>query len=275
MGRTEALLAWYREHRRNLPWRHTRDPYPILVSEVMLQQTQVSRVVPRYERFLATFPTAAELGSASTEQVLREWSGLGYNRRALNLRATAARVAAEGWPTTVAALQELPGIGPYTAAAIASFAFGVDVAAVDVNLRRVISRWEGVELHGAALRNRAADLVPTGKSADWNQAIMDLGAARCRPRDPLCDACPVTNWCSDPSVETTTTRQGRFVGSNRQARGAVVRELTRSTPQSTDQIAAAAGIEVDRIEAAAAQLIDEGIVTVGSDGLRLGDQRPA
>ena len=156
----ELLLAWFAEHGRDLPWRRTRDPYSILVSEVMLQQTQVARVVPRYEAWLRRWPTVSALAAAAPSEVLREWVGLGYNRRALALHAAARVVARGGWPDDLTAL---PGVGPYTAAAVASFAFGADVAAVDTNARRVAERLG---------RGAPAELLPAGRAAAWNQAMM-------------------------------------------------------------------------------------------------------
>jgi A/G-specific adenine glycosylase len=154
----DALERWYERVKRPLPWRATRDPYALLVSEVMLQQTQAVRVVPYYERFLAAFPDVVALASAEPAAVLREWSGLGYNRRALALRSAARQVAARGWP---ADLEELPGVGPYTAAAVASFAWDAPMAAVDTNVRRLLRRHDGLERTPRALAERARELLPT------------------------------------------------------------------------------------------------------------------
>jgi endonuclease III len=165
-----ALLGWYDEVRRPLPWRRTSDPYAILVSEVMCQQTQVARVVPRYLRWLERWPTAAELAAASPAEVLGEWVGLGYNRRALRLREACAVVARDGWPSDAAGLRALPGVGPYTAAAVAAFAFGEPVAAVDVNVARVAARLG---------RGTPEELLPAERAADCNQATMELGALVC------------------------------------------------------------------------------------------------
>jgi A/G-specific adenine glycosylase len=172
----DAILAWYAAVRRDLPWRRTRDPWAILVSEVMLQQTQVARVVPYYEAFLTAFPDPGALAAAPGADVLRAWSGLGYNRRALALQAAARAVARDGWPRTVEGLTALPGVGPYTAAAVASFAFGVDAAAVDTNVRRVIERLDRRRRRPRELARRAAALLPAGRAGDWNQALMELGA---------------------------------------------------------------------------------------------------
>jgi A/G-specific adenine glycosylase len=268
-NRRARLLAWYDVHRRDLPWRHTSDPYPILVSEIMLQQTQAGRVVPRYERFLARFPTVEALATASVADVLDEWSGLGYNRRAMNLRAAAEQVAAGGWPRSVEGLQVLPGVGPYTAAAVASFAFGVPVAAVDTNLRRVLSRWQGVALGGRRLREAAAAELDRDRPSDWNQALMDLGSMVCTPSTPDCGRCPVDDWCADPTVVTRARPQGRFEGSTRQARGAVVRALVESGSLDAAGLADVSGLARERVEAAAQALVTEGLVVERSGSFTL------
>ncbi len=220
--RNQALLAWYRAHGRALPWRSTRDPWPILVSEVMSQQTQITRVVPAYERFLARFPTPSDLARADLAAVIRTWDGLGYQRRAVNLWRTAAIVAEDGWPRTVAGLKVLPGVGAYTAAAVACFAFGEPVATVDTNLRRVVGRWIGRPLSSD---DRIDPLVDQADPGGWNQAVMDLGAALCRPAAPDCQRCPVSAWCSDPMVYVAPPRQSRYQGSVRQARAAILKTL--------------------------------------------------
>ena len=171
---TELLLTWYRANGRDLPWRKTKDPYAILVSEVMAQQTQVDRVVPRWERWLVRWPTVEALAEASAADVIREWQGLGYNRRALSLHRAAQHVAAHGWPDD---LTELPGVGRYTADAVACFALGRDVLPVDVNVRRVQERTGHTFTAAAA------------------QALMDLGATVCLARIPRCDICPLAKGC--------------------------------------------------------------------------------
>jgi A/G-specific adenine glycosylase len=222
----EALLDWYEAMKRPLPWRFTRDPWAILVSEVMLQQTQAARVVAYYERFLARFPTAAALAVAPPADAIAAWSGLGYNRRALALQATARVVAERGWPPPER-LEELPGVGPYTAAALGSFAWDVQVAAVDTNVRRVIERRDGVRRPARALARRAAELVPDGRAAAWNQAMMELGATVCRPRRPRCGDCPVEVGCAGPDAVTPAARPRgeRFEASDRWARGRLLAAL--------------------------------------------------
>jgi A/G-specific adenine glycosylase len=198
----EALLAWFDEHGRDLPWRKTRDPYAILVSEVMLQQTQVARVVPRYLAWLERWPTVGSLSAASPADVIREWQGLGYNRRALNLHRAACQIAAHGWPED---LTELPGVGRYTADAVARFAFERPVLPVDVNVRRVLERTGG----------------SFGPSSA--HALMDLGATICLARVPRCDACPLATECPSRGRRYEPRReQGPFEGSFRQRRAAAL-----------------------------------------------------
>jgi A/G-specific adenine glycosylase len=202
----EMLLAWFRENGRDLPWRRTRDPYEILVSEIMLQQTQVDRVVPRFERWLQLWPTIRALAAATAADVIVEWQGLGYNRRALMLHRASQRIASTGWP---ADLTELPGVGQYTAAALRNFAFGEDVLPRDVNVERVERR----------TRNTFA-----GRSA---QALMDLGATICLARVPRCDACPLATRCpSRGTRDAPLRRQSPFEGSFRQRRAAALRLVT-------------------------------------------------
>jgi A/G-specific adenine glycosylase len=219
----EALLNWYEAVRRPLPWRFTRDPWALLVSEVMLQQTQAERVVPYYERFLERFPDPAALAAAPAAEVIGAWSGLGYNRRALALQAAARVVAGEGWPDR---LEELPGVGPYTAAAVASFAWDEQVAAVDTNVRRVIERRDGIRRAPRALARRAAELLPEGRAAAWNQAMMELGATVCRPRRPRCGECPLHEGCAGPEPAPPTRPRGeRFESTDRWARGRLLAAL--------------------------------------------------
>ena len=202
----ELLQAWYRANERDLPWRRTTDPYAILVSEVMLQQTQVERVVPHYVAWLERWPTADALAAAPTADVIRAWQGLGYNRRALALHRAARHVAAHGWPGD---LTELPGVGPYTAAAVRNFAFGDDVLPVDVNVERVLRRTQDAFTGAAA------------------QALMDLGATVCLARIPRCDACPLAARCpSRGTRDEPTRRQSPFEGSFRQRRAALLRAVT-------------------------------------------------
>jgi A/G-specific adenine glycosylase len=215
----QRLLDWYRERHRQLPWRDTRDPYRILVSEVMLQQTQVERVVPKYHAFLEQFPTLQDLATAPTSAVIRAWSGLGYNRRALNLqRACLAVVERYGgvMPSDPAQLATLPGIGPYTAGAVACFAFEKDVAFVDTNIRRVIHRVQaGPEVPQARMTARQVDeaarrALPAGNGYTWNQALMELGATICRARSTACEDCPLQTTCqARPTIQALLAQRTR------------------------------------------------------------------
>ncbi|NCC35014.1 MAG: A/G-specific adenine glycosylase [Chloroflexia bacterium] len=198
-----ALLDWFAQHARDLPWRRTRDPYRILVAELMLQQTQVARVLPKYEAFLAAFPDLATLAAAPTAEVIRCWAGLGYNRRAVNLQRAVQMVLHEHggvFPRDVALLRQLPGVGPYTAGAVACFAFEQDVAFMDTNIRRVLLRthYGAAQLDGPgerALLAVAERLVPAGQGWAWNQALMELGALICTATTPACQRCPLRPMC--------------------------------------------------------------------------------
>src|SRR5438046_10119480 len=199
------LLSGEARHRRRLPWRGVRDPYAVLVSEIMLQQTQVARVREFYPRFLARYPTLEDLAAAPADAVRESWDGLGYYARARNLHAAARAVVKKlggRLPRRAEELRALPGIGRYTADAVASLAFGADVPAVDTNAARVLARVFGMRRRPRSARRErrgwalAAALVPRGRSADWNQALMDLGAADCTARRPRCGVCPVRRHCA-------------------------------------------------------------------------------
>jgi A/G-specific adenine glycosylase len=252
----QGLLAWFRANARGLPWRRTRDPYAILVSEVMLQQTQVDRVIPYYERFLERFPTVAALASAPTAEVIRIWSGLGYNRRAVNLQR-AARAACDDYggvfPSEPERLKELPGIGAYTAGAIAAFAFEKDVAFTDTNMRRVVSRlvFGDKPASDREVLAAAQSLVPAGKGWEWNQALIEFGALQCTARKPACIVCPLREVClAYPTMQTQlAVRRGRirhmqaapFETTPRYFRGRIVEEL-RTLPAGDTR-----GIELNEL----------------------------
>ena len=189
------LGRWYGRNRRDLPWRRTRDPYAIWISEIMLQQTRVAAVIPYYERFLGRFPDVQSLAAATEDEVLALWGGLGYYSRARNLRKAAAKIAELGaFPRDLRGLGELPGVGDYTAAAIASIAYGLPHAVVDGNVRRVVARMAN---DGSADAQALADgLLDRQNPGRWNQAVMELGAMVCLPRDPLCEVCPVAGNCA-------------------------------------------------------------------------------
>ncbi|MBI2867681.1 MAG: A/G-specific adenine glycosylase [Chloroflexi bacterium] len=234
------VLAWYRAHGRGFPWRETRDPYAILVSEVMLQQTQTSRVVPSYQRFLQRFPTFERLAQAPLSEVIRAWSGLGYNRRAVWLHRIAQEVMERGGrlPRTPAGMRRLPGIGDYTANAVACFAFGAQAPVVDTNVRRVLARVfrDEVAPTASGLRDLARDVLPRGKASLWNQALMDLGATVCITRAPRCAVCPLQEQCRAAPVLAGAGRrvaeppplyraQPAFRGSTRFYRGRIIQRL--------------------------------------------------
>lgn len=266
--RNAALLAWYEAHGRPLPWRLQPSPYRTLVSEVMCQQTQAERVIPFYERFITRFPSVEALAEAPLKDVIALWNGLGYNARAKRLHEAARHIAATGWPDDVAGLERLPGIGAYTARAIAALSFGAHVAAVDTNLRRVLSRWHGEELTALGLERAAAGALADTDAAVWNQAVMDLGAALCRPRQPACASCPVSAWCAGPETYVPPRPQGRFEGSPRQLRGAIVRRLVRSSADFAE-LADVAGFPANEVEKALETLIDDGLVEQHDGTFRL------
>jgi A/G-specific adenine glycosylase len=235
-----ALLGWFRKHGRDLPWRRTRDPYAILVSEVMLQQTQVERVVPRYLAWLERWPTAEALAAAPLGDVIREWQGLGYNRRAVSLHRAARRIADHGWPED---LTELPGVGRYTADAIAAFALGAPVLPEDTNVRRVQER--------------------TGHrfGPECGQALMDLGATICLARVPRCGACPLAAECPSRGRRyEPLRRQSRFEGSFRQRRAGVLRAVAERPRR-------AAELDGDAVRS----LARDGLVAVARGSVRLPD----
>jgi A/G-specific adenine glycosylase len=222
--------------------------------------------VPHYEAFLARFPSAAALAAAAARDVLAAWSGLGYNRRALALQAAARVVARDGWPDD---LTTLPGVGPYTAAAVATFAWDRDVAAVDTNVRRVIARWDGEGRGPVALAKRAAEWLPTGQAASFNQAMMELGATVCTPRAPRCGTCPVEAGCAThraggvvvPTVPRRARGAERFEDSDRWARGRIVAALVAG--ESLPALAPA------RLERALAGLERDGLVVRDGGGVAL------
>ena len=214
-----ALLTWFAANGRDLPWRRTRDPYAILVSEVMLQQTQVARVVPRYLAWLRRWPTVASLAKAATADVIREWQGLGFNRRAVNLQRATRAVTESGWPDD---LTELPGVGPYTASAVRRFAFREPVLPVDTNVRRVLERTR-------------ASFSPESAAA-----LMDLGATVCLARVPRCERCPLAPGCPSRGLRyEPLRRQSAFAGSFRERRAATLRlvaERPRSLAELDDEV---------------------------------------
>jgi A/G-specific adenine glycosylase len=243
----EALVSWYEENGRDLPWRRTREPWRILVSEVMLQQIQVARAIPFYEKFLERFPTSRTLAEAPLAEAIRVWGNLGRYRRVVNLRRT-ARILVEEFdgevPSDPAVLVNLPGIGPYTAGALACFAFEKDAAFLDTNIRRVLHRlFFGVDVPRPAvseeeLRRLAENLVPGGRGWVWGQSVIEFGALRCTARKPLCETCPLSGLCAArPMIQgSLATLPGaekaahKYEGSNRYYRGRVLAML-REAPE--------------------------------------------
>jgi len=290
-----TIMEWYERGHRDLPWRSTHDPYAVLVSEVMLQQTQARRVADRYPRFIARFPNVAALASASEVDVLAEWSGLGYNRRALSLRRAAAVVAASGWPPDLAGLQALPGVGAYTARAIGSLAFGWTLGVVDTNVRRWLVRRFGLDAELAAVRpalQHLADALAAGSddrashdAATWTHASMELGAVVCRAQQPACEMCPIAIGCPSRgrAGRVPVARQRPFRGSRRAYRGALVRALASAPDHalSRAEVAVAVGrsaaagalgdaVDPRLIQVASEDLEREGLVHPDGDKLRLG-----
>ena len=269
-----ALLEWGEARRRDLPWRRTRDPWAILVSETMLQQTQVARVVPRYLELMERFPTTAACAAAPVGDLLRCWSGLGYNGRAVRLHGAAVtveRVHDGRFPRDLDALQRLPGVGPYTARAVMAFAFEADVAVVDTNVARTWARWTGRSLRPKEVQAQADAAVPAGEGWGWNQSLLDLGATVCRARGPACGDCPWSRSCAwavagcpppDPALGSahTSRPQARFAGSDRQGRGRLVRALGHG-PVDPERLGATMGWPGDEARAVrvAAGLVADGL----------------
>ena len=236
------VLAWYSSHGRDLPWRRTRDPYALLVAEVMLQQTGVDRVVPKYQEFLTQFPSFEALATSPTAEVIRAWGPLGYNRRAVNLQR-AAQVVVQQWsgalPRDPDQLRQLPGVGPYTAAALVCFAFGEEVVVLDTNIQRVLSRvvFGVVPAEREHPESAAQSLVPRGRASPWHQALMDIGATLCAVSQPRCGQCPLRPHCAAaPHLQNAPRRvaeasvpykapQSPFRESRRYYRGRIVEAL--------------------------------------------------
>lgn len=255
-----AVLEWFTREGRDLPWRHTRDPYAILVSEMMLQQTQVERVLPKYLEFLGKFPTFRALATAATGDVLRTWAPLGYNKRAVCLQLVAKQVVehhAGMLPADFAGLRALEGVGVYTASALECFSLGREVAVVDVNVRRVLARvFRGMDtLAPKEIWALAREALPEGMAWVWNQALMDLGATVCTSRKPACSLCPVRAWCRGAGTleegalpviaeARTVYKATPFRGSSRYFRGRVlanVRDLPDGESMATREVGARVG----------------------------------
>jgi A/G-specific adenine glycosylase len=282
-----AILAWYGERGRPLAFRRTRDPFAVLVSEAMAQQTQAARAAEAWERFLVRFPTVEALADAPLGDVLRQWAGLGYDRRALALWRT-ARVIVEQHggqvPSDLAALQALPGVGAYTARAVAALAFGQPMGAVDVNVRRVLGRivaGDPTALRPADMQAVADASVPHDEPGGWTHALMDIGATVCKPRTPRCDACPARPWCryaaAPPSAElaeaasvgprATRAAQAPFHTTNRWLRGRIMDRLRAEPHPGWSTLEAPMGThDAGAIEAALVGLSADGLVERDADG---------
>ena len=274
-----AILAWYAEHGRDLAFRRTHDPYAVLVSEAMAQQTQAARAAVYWETFMERFPTLETLASASPADVLRAWQGLGYDRRALALWRTARIVVAEHGgrlPSTVAELEALPGIGPYTARAVAAIGFGAAVGAVDVNVRRVLGRivvGDAARLPAPELQRLADEAVSRDRPGEWTHAVMDIGATLCRRRAPRCETCPARPWCrfasrdaAEPTAEPVRRRGTRtpaapFTTTNRWLRGRILDRLRAAPDGVWVALDASMGTHgPDRVHAAARAMAVDGVV---------------
>ena len=279
----QALLFWVSTSLRDLPWRATRDPWAVLVSEVMLQQTQVNRVEPKYLEFVERWRTPQALASSRFSDLLKFWQGLGYPRRARNLYDAATQIVKfhDGKvPRVLEELLLLPGVGPYTARAVMVFAFEARVGVLDTNVGRLLARWSGRSLQAKEAQQIADELVDAGRPWLWNQGLLDLAALRCTKQNPQCVGCPVEEWCSwhgagpDPSLGSAgvTTKQGRFQGSDRQARGRLLKALTAG-PVPISEAAMAMGVVNDqaRVSRLIADLQAESLLTVQREVLLLGD----
>jgi A/G-specific adenine glycosylase len=288
-----ALLAWHRRNGLRAPWRESGDPYHVLVAAVMAQQTQMSRVLPKYDEFVAAFPTVDSLARASTARVLRVWAPLGYNIRALRLHRAAKRIVREGgFPRTAAELERIEGIGPFTASIIASFAFAEPAAAIDTNVERVVARLVFGKTEGlppARDLRRATDALLSGRSpARWNQAMMDLGGTVCLARKLKCGVCPVARWCrarpkferifARPKARLARTKrpQPPFRNSTRYYRGRIVHALRALPPGAsmTQRSLCASlphrdGLDAARLSEIIRSLHRDGLVRVDGGRVRL------
>ncbi len=253
---SQSILSWYAQHKRGLPWRKTTNPYFLLVSEIMLQQTQVPRVIEKYDNFITQFPTVASLADASTSDVLAAWSGLGFNRRALLLQNIAEQVMekyAGKIPENEQELLQLKGIGPYTAPAILSFAFNRNTAVFDMNILRVLFRFflgrspKAQKELEKEIKEIGKNVLPPGKSRDWHNALMDFGSLVCVAGTPKCDICPLRKECktyqsmqkqnlSEPPQQLERTKQETFIGSNRWYRGQILKMLIREKEADSKEL---------------------------------------
>lgn len=277
-----ATLAWYADRGRPLAFRRTTDPYAVLVSEAMAQQTQAARAAAYWERWMVRFPTVSDLAAASPADVLREWAGLGYDRRALALWRAAGTIVERHdgrVPSSIAALEALPGVGPYTARAVAAIAFGTPVGAVDVNVRRVLGRivaGAAASIGPREMQDLADAAVPTDQPAAWTHAVMDVGATLCRPRRPRCDECPARPWCvaarlsagdtAPAPTRTIRVRQAPFASTNRWLRGRILDRLRSASDGAWVPMDDAIGEhDRDRVAGAVRAMASDGVAEVSID----------
>jgi A/G-specific adenine glycosylase len=278
-----ALLRWHLRHAQHAPWRESRDPYHALVAAVMAQQTQMSRVLPKYDEFMEAFPTVEALAAASTGDVLRVWAPLGYNMRALRLHRAARRIVREGaFPRSAGDLETIEGVGPFTAAIVASFAFAEPVPAIDTNVRRIVQRLTASTNGGVAAL--AANLMSRRAPDRWNQAMMDLGAMVCTARAPKCDSCPVARWCRSRGMLARGTARAAepratyrpeppFKHSRRYYRGRIV-EALRALPEGKTitidtlypQVGATDSIDRESFNGLIAALERDGLLVLAQTG---------
>ena len=274
-------MVWGAEHLRDLPWRRTRNPWFVLVAEVMLQQTQIDRVLSKWPAFLEEFPTATSCALAPTSEVVKQWEGMGFNRRAVLLHQAAKSIKDNHGgevPLEIDELLLLPGVGPYTARAILAFAYEQDSAVVDTNVGRVLARWTGHRLKPAEAQELADRSVPLGEGWAWNQAVLDFGSMVCRSKNPKCEECPIHRSCSwqgigvDPAKGSAgvSGTQSKFEGSDRQGRGKLVAAL-RKKPIKKSELAEIMGWPLDpkRAERVASTVISDGLATSEGDTLSL------
>ena len=267
----QLLLDWYEGNKRKLPWRDTT-PWGVVVSEFMLQQTPVNRVLPIWQRWMELWPTPEDLAKASLSEVLREWGRLGYPRRAKRLHECAQQIIAiHGGkvPDSREALRALPGIGEYTAAAIRAFAFNQSEVVLDINIRRLYARcWSGVSGPTSAPNNSerklATELIPVGDDGKWAAATMEFGAMICKARNPLCEECPIANQClwrslGYPESSTLPKKQAQWHGSDRQCRGVIMKALRENELASSEQLAKLWG-DKSQYQKAIASLLDDGLI---------------
>ncbi len=281
---SKTILLWYKKNKRDFPWRKTTNPYYILVSELMLQQTQTDRVIPYYQKFLKRYPTPLKLVQSDVHELYSYWAGLGYNRRALFLQKAAQYLITHEFPNDVESLQQVPGIGPYTASAIAAFAFNQDIVVMDTNIRRIYSR---VFFNGAGtvdgITKKADELLPRGKSCDWHNALMDFGATICTAKNPKCSTCPLSKTCTafKSGKQDVYLRiappQPKFIGSKREVRGSILRTLGKLPSKSLfsiDDVRVLVKADINRLvsktllKSILSDLEKEGFISMNSSSLK-------